>query len=229
MKPSIKVLAVLIGCLVLSACATAPELNRELVQQQKITSINLNQMDQNMNIDTSDNSATSAATGGLIGALVGGAIDSNANAKRKKALEPMLDMIDSLNVNMVFNNALEDSLERGGAFGESVAINTNFDGAVKESFLVPTLTPNVIMKADYSGVMVVLDASISQESAEKKQSQYNSTYTSEQILDSDLLSKREDNKQFWKDNQLLLREKIVDGLYDVSEQFVDDYNADQAL
>ncbi len=228
MNLNIKVLAVLFGCLALSACTTVPELNRELVQQQKITSINLNQMDQNMNIDAADGATASAATGGLIGALVGGAIDSNINAKRKKALEPMLEMIDSLNVNMVLNNALEDNLERGGAFSENVVINTNFDGSVKTSFLVPTLTPNVIMKANYSGVMVVLDASMPQQSAENKQSQYNSTYTSEQVLDSDLLSKREDNKQFWKDNQLLLREKIVDGLYDVAEQFVDDYNADQA-
>ena len=225
MNTKLKLIAVAFFSLILSACASTPELNRELVQKEKISNVIVNQMDQNMNIDVADSSASSGAAGGLLGALVGGAIDSNINGKRRKSLAPMIENIESLNVNMVLKNALADSLELGSAFDEEVIITAASDESTQNSFLVPILTPNIIMQGDYSGVMVSLTASTVQDQEKKSGNRYQSVYISDQTLDSELLAKREENKQFWLDNHLLLREKIVDGLYNVAKQFADDYNS----
>ena len=229
MNLNIKVLAAALLCLVLSACATTPELNRELVHQEKINTINLDQMDQNISIEKADNTATSAAAGGLLGVLVGGAIDGNINSKRRTALEPFIEMLDGLNVNMVLKNALEHNMSDGKAFSEEVVIDSEYDKDIKKPFLTPILSPSVIMLADYSGVGVSLLASTSQKSTTNKQNRYKRTYASEQAMDAEFLAKREANKQYWKDNPLILKEKIVDGLYDVAKQFTDDYNADQVV
>jgi len=229
MNLNIKVLVAVFFCLTLSACATTPELNRELVHQEKISTINLDQMDQNISIEKANNAATSAVAGGLLGVLVGGAIDRNTNSRRRTALDPFIEMLDGLNVNMVLKNALEHNMSDGKAFSEEVVIDTEYDRDIKKPFLTPILSPNVVMLADYSGVGVSLLASTSQESTNNKQNRYARTYASEQDMDPEFLAKREANKQYWKDNPLILREKIVDGLYDVAKQFTDDYNADQVV
>lgn len=223
-----KLLAIIVISIGLSACASTPELNRELVHQQKIKTVNLNQLEQNISIDAANNRTTSALAGGLVGALVGGAIDANTNAKRRKALEPYHAVLDVMDVNKILKNALEHNLIEGNAFSDEVVIDTNFDKSVKANNLTPILTPSVVMLSNYSGIVVALSSSLSQDSTDKKQRRYRSTYTSEQPLDSALVTQKEDNKQYWLDNPIVLREKIFDGLYDVAKQFADDLNADQA-
>ncbi len=226
-KNHTKILIVLLIAVFSSACTTAPKLNRTLVHQEKIRTVNLQKLDQNINIQLSDNTTTAAVAGGLVGILVGGAIDANINSKRNKALEPLREKITDIDVNKVLINALTHYLSEGKAFSNDVVIDSEYDKDIKKPFLVPILTPNVVILANYSGVRVSLAVSTSQKSANKKQNRYNSVYVSQQDLDAGLASDKETSKQFWMDNPILLKEKIVDGLYDVSKQFADDYNAEQ--
>jgi len=228
MNSNIKLLFAAATSLFLSACASTPELNRDLVHQEKIKTINLDKMEQNINIQVADSKTTGAILGGLPGLLVSGAVDGNVNSKRKKALEPFHEVLNDINVNMVLKNALEHSMLDSKAFSEDVVINTEYDKELKTPYLIPILTPNVIMLGDYSGVAVFIIASTAQESTKKKQNKYKSVYQSEQLMDESLLAKREENKQYWKDNPLVLKEKIVDGIYDAAKQFADDFNADEA-
>jgi len=228
MNSNIKLLFAAAAGLFLSACASTPELNRGLVHQEKIKTINLDKMDQNISIQVANNGVTGAAAGGLIGILVAGAIDGSTNTKRKKALEPYHEVLNDINVNMVLKNALEHNMLDSKAFSEDVVINTEYDKEIKKPYLTPILTPNVIMLANYSGVLVSIVASTAQESAKKKQNKYSSVYQSEQLMDEAFLAKKEENKQYWKDNPLILKEKIVDGIYDAAKQFTDDFNSEQA-
>ena len=82
------------------------------------------------------------------------------------------------------------------------------------------------MLASYSGVSVQLFSVVNQKSIDdaEKTNQYRRVYTSVQKVDLDTTINRFKNKDFWEDNPLILREKIVNGLYDVAKQFSDDYN-----
>lgn len=229
LKNNTKILTALLIAIFASACTTASKLDRTLVHKEKIRTVNLQKLDQNINIQVSDNTTTSAVAGGLVGILVGGAIDANINSKREKAIEPLREKITDIDVNKVLVNALTHYLSEGKAFSNDVVINTEYDENTKKSFLVPILTPNVVVLANYSGVRVSLAVSTAQtqNSTKKKQKRYTSVYISQQDLDAELASDKETSKKFWAENPVLLKEKIVDGLYDVSKQFADDYNAEQ--
>jgi len=228
MKLNANILMACFACLLLSACASTTKLDRELVHQEKIKTINLNQMPENISIQEADNTTTSAVAGGLVGVIIGNAIDSNINSKRRKALEPFIEMLAGLDVNKVLMNALDHNLTGGKAFSEEIAIETFSSTQTEQSYLVPVVSPSVVMLADYSGVLVGLAVSTPQEQTDKRPKRYNSFYSSKNTMDDELQAKREENKAFWNNNSLLLREKIVDGLYDVAKQFANDYNSDQA-
>ena len=84
------------------------------------------------------------------------------------------------------------------------------------------------MSANYGVIDILLTTSTTQQSLKnaEKQNQYKGIYSSQQLIESDSLSvSKKDNKQYWLDNPVALREKIVNGLYDVAKQFADDFNS----
>ena len=227
MKNYSKILTILLITIFSSACTTASKLNRPLVHQEKIKTVNLEKLDHNISIAVSDNTTTAAVAGGLVGVLIGGAIDSNINSKRNKAIEPLREKVTDIDVNKVLINALTHYLTESKAFASEVVIDSEFDREIKKPYLIPILTPSVVVLANYSGVHVSLAVSTSQKSAKNKENRYKSVYVSEQDLDAELATEKEANKEYWMENPILLKEKIVDGLYDVSKQFADDYNSEE--
>lgn len=224
MNTHLTLLTTLLVCLVLSGCASTSTLNRELVHKEKIKTVKVNRMEQNINIQQADSTTTGAVAGGLIGVLISSAVDSSSNEKRQTALEPFIEMLVGLDVNKILKNALEHTLSGGSAFVEDVDVNVNYGEGIASPFLTPIVTPKVIMLANYSGVRADLHVSTSQGNNGKKQNKFVSVYSSKQLMDTTSLAKREQNKQFWKDNPVLLREKIVNALYDATKQFADDFN-----
>ena len=93
-----------------------------------------------------------------------------------------------------------------------MVIDAEFDLERTSSLLAPVLTPSVKMLPDYRGVVVELAATVARQADAKRPSCYVIFYNSQQKAASDVLTKREKNKQYWKDNSVLLREKIVHGL-----------------
>ena len=233
MNNKYRLLAILITCLASSACTTTTPLNRELIHQEKIQTINLNQLNSNISIELSGAGSSAAgnlaatgtggAIGGGLGALIGGAIDASTNAKRRKAIAPLQEKISDFDVNKVLKNALEHNMLDSNAFNESVTINTEYDKSIKKPYLTPILTSSIIMSANYSTVNILLSTSTAQKSASEKQNQYRSVYSSQQAIDHGT-GKKADNQQYWIDNPLVLKEKIINGLYDVAKQFSDDFN-----
>ena len=227
MKQLIKLFTIFLVAAISTACTTTTTLNRGLVQQEKIKTVNLNKLDENMSVEASGALKTGVIAGGVVGALVGGAIDASANAKRKKTLAPLQEKINNIDVNKVLKNALEHHLADGQAFSDDVMVDNEYDQSVKKPFLTPILTPSVIISLDYTELTVSLNSTISQRSLKDTENRHSSTYSSIQTLDLAIVSDKEANIQYWLDNPVVLKEKIVDGLYDVSKQFADDFNADQ--
>ena len=225
MKQHLNLITIFLVAVVSTACTTTTPLNRGLVHQEKIKTVNLNKLDENMRVEASGALKTGALAGGVVGALVGGAIDASSNAKRKKTLGPLQEKINNIDVNKVLKNALEHHLADGQAFSDDVVVDNEYDQDVKKPFLTPILTPSVVISVDYKELTVSLNAKIAQRSLEEKENRYSSTYSSLQTIDLDNVSDKEANIQYWLDNPVLLKEKIVDGLYDVSKQFADDFNS----
>ena len=81
------------------------------------------------------------------------------------------------------------------------------------------------MSSSYDVVDITLKVTTAQKSPRNTENQHKSTYSSQQLIDNaSLESGKEENKQYWIDNPIILKEKIVNGLYDVAEQFADDFN-----
>ncbi len=237
MNTKLKLFFILTLSIISSACTTTVSLNRDVVHQEKIQAVNLNKLNENVSIElsgsTNGNSIGTAAgsvggaAGGFLGSLLGSAIDAGIDSSRKKAFNSIKESTHVMSANMVLQNALAHNLE-GNAFSDDVVINSEFDTSIKKPYLIPVLTPSVVMAPNYSQINIFLSTSITQKSIKniEKQNQYQRVYTSEQVLGSDgSTGSKQSNKQYWIDNPVVLREKIVDGLYDVSKQFSDDFNA----
>lgn len=228
MNNNLKLMFILIFCLVVTGCATNNPLNRELVHQETIKTVNLNLLTENVSIElSSSGSAGGAAAGGLLGALVGAAVDSGINSSRNAAFDVIQEKSDDMSANAVLQNALEHSLE-GKAFSEGLVIDSKYDRSIKKPYLTPIVRPSVIMSANYGVINVLLVTSTTQKSIKNAETynQYNGVYSSQQVVGSDSLSvNKKENKQFWIDNPLVLKEKIINGLYDVAQQFADDFNS----
>ena len=83
MKKYFKLTTILLICLGASACSVKKvSLNRPLVHQEKINTVYLNSLGENVSIELSDSSsATSAAAGGgFLGAIVGAAVEAGINS-----------------------------------------------------------------------------------------------------------------------------------------------------
>ena len=222
MKIKAKLILILILCITATACSTTKELNRSLVQQEKIKTINLNTLDENISIEKSDSGlVTGAVIGGVVGGVIGNAIDSNTNTKRKKGFVSIQENINNIDANAVFKNALQHNLV-GTAFSEDLIIDTAFDQSIKKPYLIPILKPSITMASNYSSFEVGLKVSTTQDNNKK----YKSKYSSQKLANTaELEPTKEQNKQFWLANPLILKEKLVDALYDVAKQFADDFNA----
>jgi len=226
MNINLKLILTLTLCAAISACASNSPLNRDLIHQEKIQTVNVTQLDENISIQESKSGLViGAVAGGLIGGAIGSAVDSNINSGRKKNFESMQEGINNFNVNVILKNALQHKLLDGKAFSDSVIIDTNYDQSVKKPYLIPVLTPSVVMSSSYDVIDITLKVTTAQKSPKNAVNQHKSTYSSQQSIDSiSSGSGKEENKQYWIDNLIILKEKIVNGLYDVAEQFADDFN-----
>ena len=226
MNTKLKLILILTVCGAISACASNSPLNRDLIHQEKIQTVNVKQLDENISIkESSSGLFIGAVAGGLIGGAIGSAVDSNINSGRKKNFASTQESINNFNVNVILKNALEHKLLDGKAFSDSVVIDTGFDQSVKKPYLIPVLTPSIVMSSSYDVVDITLKVTTAQKSPRNTENQHKSTYSSQQLIDNaSLESGKEENKQYWIDNPIILKEKIVNGLYDVAEQFADDFN-----
>ena len=183
-------------CITATACTTTTTpLAKERSLQTKIDTVYLNQLNHNISIELSDTAA-----------------DSNTQRAFKKILESTTVM----DANKVLVNALEHNLE-GYSIGEDVIIRSSVNVNNNASDQTPVLTPSVTMSSDYGTINVLLTAI----SGAKKQTVYSSKQT---IKSTNLSGSKEASKQFWLDNPIVLREKILDGLYDVAKQFSNNSN-----
>ena len=226
MNTKLKLILILTVCGAISACASNSPLNRDLIHQEKIQTVNVTHLDENISIKASSSGLViGAVAGGLIGGAIGSAVDSNINSGRKKNFASTQESINNFNVNVILKNALEHKLLDGKAFSDSVVIDTGFDQSVKKPYLIPVLTPSIVMSSSYDVVDITLKVTTAQKSPRNTENQHKSTYSSQQLIDNaSLESGKEENKQYWIDNPIILKEKIVNGLYDVAEQFADDFN-----
>ena len=222
MKIKAKLILILIVCATATACSSTKNLDRTLVQQKKIKTVNLNQLDENIAIEKADSGlVTGAVIGGVVGGVIGNAIDSGTNKKRKKGFALIQENINNINANAVLKNALQHNLV-GSAFSENLIIDSEYDKSIKKPYLIPILKPSIVMSSNYSSFEVKLKASTTYDGQKK----YKSSYTVEKIADTPGLDPtKEQNKQFWADNPLILKEKLVDALYDVTKQFANDFNS----
>jgi len=226
MNINVKLTLILIFCAVTSACTTTSSLNRDLVHQEKIKTVYVNQMSQNVSVEsTNSNSTVGFLLGGPIGYAVGSAVDSNVKSKKQKELSNIQDNINNFSVNAVLKTALQHNLV-GNAFADNVIIDSNFDSSIKKPYLIPVLKPSVTISSDYRVVSVQLKTSTTHKASNGTQKQYKGVYTSQKFVGGNASSTdKESNKQFWTDNPILLKEKIVNALYDVAQQFANDFNA----
>jgi len=226
MNINLRLFSIFSICLMSTACSTT-SLNRTLVHEEKIKIVYVNELNGNISIEKSNSGKIiGTGVGGVVGALVGNAIDSNTNSKRAEGLTILQGKINDFNVNKIIQNALTHHVQDSAAFSDEVEVTSEFDSTVKKPYLIPVLTPSIIMSADYSSIDITLKTSTSQKAinSDTKQNQYKGKYESNQIISSASTSKDE-NKQYWIDNPVDLKERVVNGLYDVTKQFADDFNS----
>lgn len=199
MNINLKLFAISIICAVATACTTTTSLNRSLVHKEKIQTVNLNHLAENISIEL-----------------------SAANANKKETFKTIQGNLDDFSSNMVLKAALAHNLLDGNAFSDNVIIDSAFDVSIETPYLIPVLTPSIIMSANYDVIDIVLKTSTTQKAKNGGENQYKVIYSSQQIIQTS--STAEKNKQYWVDNPLVLKEKIVNGLYDVAQQFSNDFN-----
>ena len=229
MNRKLKLAITLLVCIAATACSTTKTpLNRALVHQEKISTVNLKSIEQNITIELSSSGTSAGGAGaGVLGALVGAVVDSSVNSGRKNSFSEIQESTDVMSASMVLKNTLEHNLV-GDAFSQELVIDSEYDQSIKKPYLIPILTPSIIMSPNYGVISILLTTQTTQTSLknEEKQNRYNGSYSSQQLAESSSLSvSKEDNKQYWLDNPVALREKIVNGLYDVAKQFADDFNS----
>jgi len=190
MNTTSKLIFILISCITFTACAPTTSLNKESANREKIETVYLNTLSENISIKLPNSAA--------------------------QAFKQIKESTNVMSSNKILKNALAHSLE-GNAFSQNLIIDSDFGKeAIQSTPLTPILTPSVIMSENYSVVNVRL-------SVAPKQKSIANIYSSEQRIDNGALTNKE-AKQYWIDNPVALREKIVNGLYDVAKQFADDSN-----
>lgn len=209
----------------LSACAGKKvELNRTVFESQKIEVVRIDQMESTISAEKSNQAKKVGLIGGVAGVLIGSVVDNNTNAARAKSLTPLADALSNYDVNQQISDALAKHLT-GSAFAEQINFDTNFDPKDKvKPYLVPRVTPSVVMAADYSGFTVTLNVVTYQNKEGKKP--HKGEYIAEHLLDAQGEEvTKEDNFQFWLDNPDNLIESITKKIDEAVAAFATDFNS----
>ena len=120
---------------------------------------------------------------------------------------------NNFGVNKVLKNALDHHLlDQDEEYGGTVVPNATIDESAESSPLKPLLIPNVTMSDDYGVITVELTA---------KTGQSQRVYSSKETVANGTVS---ENKQYAINNPLVLKEKIINALYDVAQQYATDFN-----
>ncbi len=120
---------------------------------------------------------------------------------------------NNFGVNKILKNALDHYLlDQDDEFSGNVVANATIDKSTKSSYLKPLLIPSITMSDDYRVITVELTATADQTQR---------VYSSKKIVANGTLS---ENKQYAINNPIPLKESIVNALYDVAQQYADDFN-----
>lgn len=120
---------------------------------------------------------------------------------------------NNFGVNKILKNALDHHLlDQDDEFSGNVVPNATIDKNAKSSYLKPLLIPSITMSDDYRVITIELTAKI-----DKSQR----VYSSKKVVANGTPS---ENKQYAINNPILLKEKIINALYDVAQQYANDFN-----
>ena len=208
----------------LSACAGKKiELDRTVFETQKVEVVRINQLGSILTAEKSNSGKKVGLIGGVAGVLIGSAVDANTNKSRAKKLTPLAQAMGEYDVNQKIIESLQKQL-KGNAFNEQLRLDTNFDPKDKvKPYLVPRVSPSVVMAADYASISVVLNVVTYQNKEGKRP--HKEKYSAEYILDSQGEKvNKEDNFQFWSDNPELLKENISATIDEAVSKFANDFN-----
>ena len=218
-----------LAAVLLSACTGKKvELDRSIFDSRKVEAVRIDQLDSSLSAEKSNSGKKVGLIGGVAGVLIGSAVDANTNASRTKKLTPLSQALGEYDINKQIAASLENHL-KGSAFAEQMRLDTNFDPKDKTKlFLVPRVTPNVIMAADYSSISVILNTITYQNDEGKKP--HRGEYSAEYILYSQGEEvNKEDNFQFWSDNPDLLKENINATIDQAVNDFASDFNSSSGV
>ena len=211
--------------LLLSACAgKGIELNRSVFESNKIALVRVDQLQSTVRAEKSTTREKIGIFGGVTGVVVGTVIDKSTDAARARSLTPLAKALSDYNINQHVSDALANHL-RGGAFAERVTFDTIINPKDKtKPYLVPRVTPSVVMAADYSSIIVTFEVVTYQNREGKKP--HRGVYSAEHVLDShgEKVTKS-DNFQFWLDNADILKEHISLKIDEAAAEFAKDFNS----
>ena len=195
MNKKLKSALAAVFCLAVTACTTTTtSQNESSAAQQKTAPVRLNQMSENISLNL-----------------------AGSNLSGEKTFDEILETTNVMNANNVLKNALEHALEDGpldGSIAFSSSLNTEGDTSKQKIIL----TPSIVMSSNFALVDVFLTVVSGAENENKE------IYFSQQVIENDnSIDNKEANKQYWLDNPIELRQKILDGLYDVATQFAIDF------
>ena len=229
MKNSYQLTIIIVISIFLSACAAKKnQLDRSIFQSNKIEVIRIDQLGSNLSAEKSNRAKKIGLIGGVPGVLIGSVVDSKTNATRTKTLAPLTKALGDYDINQQILDSLSKQLT-GRAFAARVNLDTSFEAKEKiKAFLVPRLTPSVVMSADYSSVTVLLEVITYQNRRGRKP--HRGTYSAAHVLDDhgEEVTK-EDNFQFWLDNPEILIENISEKIDQAVAEFIQDYNLENAV
>jgi len=129
---------------------------------------------------------------------------------------------DDISANAVLKNALQHKLY-GKAFSEDLIIDSAIDANTETQYLTPELTASIVMSPNYDAINFVLTV-LTTEKTESGQNSYENVYSARQLVGGASSATKEENKQYWINNRIELKEKLVNGLYDIAQEFSEDFN-----
>ena len=195
--------------LLLTACAsTTRNLDRGELENNKISKIHLISQD-NIEFQKSRSATTTGVIiGGLIGLAIGSGIDSNTNAKRKKALIPILEALDDYDIQQEFSNKLKEQLT-GRAFSPEITVSSSLAEDNKKGIDYGLNTLVITGKFALSSKHrdILSNAKIKLKVSEKGKP-YGKSLTEKTLGDFEAGQKKQLNSQFWIDNPDQLKSLI---------------------
>jgi len=201
MKKLLNLLCLLAISSFVASCATVG-LNHEDLKNNKIETIKFNS--DSLNYQVSDSTTTGAAAFGILGAVVAAGVDSGINAKRKKAIQPILSKLTDFKPEDLFKERLQ--IMSGQSFAKDISVlnvsQIPTDDQIQAKFLYIynsyTLTP------DHKSL--VANASITYKSNNESKT-YKSNFSSTEALNIPAsMSKKEQVTNFLVSNINIIKE-----------------------